>query len=120
MEEPWKIILYRSPSGNYPVREFIDSLEMKAQSKVEDTIKLLRVFDIHLGLPHAKKLTGTEFWELRIIGSNSARILYIAMIDKAFVLLHGFKKKQDKTPPNEIKIAEKRLAELRLRMKLGS
>ena len=117
MEEQWKVILYRISSGVYPVQEFIDSLEIKAQSKVKDSIRLRREFGIRLGLPHVKKLSGTDLRELRILGNDSIRVLYIAMTGKTFVLLHGFKKKKDKTPPKEIKIAEDRLAELRSRIK---
>ena len=115
MEEKWKVILYRSPSGDHPVQQFIDSLEIKAQSKVKDTINLLREFGIRLGLPHVKKLTGTDLWELRILGGDSMRVLYIATTGKTFILLNGFKKKKDKTPPKEIKIAEDRLMEYRSR-----
>ena len=118
MDELWKVILYRSPSGDHPVQQFIDGLEIKAQSKIQDAIKLLREFGIRLGPPHVKKLTGTDLWELRILGSDSIRVLYVAVTGKTFVLLHGFKKKKDKTPPKEIKIAENRLAELRSRVKL--
>lgn len=117
MDEKWKVILYRSPRGDYPVQEFIDNLEIKTQSKVKDTIKLLREFGIRLSLPHVKKLTGTEFWELRILGSDNIRVLYVSMTGKTFVLLHGFKKKRDKTPQKEIRIAEERLIELRSRIK---
>ena len=113
MDEQWKVILYRSPSGDYPVQEFIDELEIKAQSKVKDTIKLLQEFGIRLGLPHVKKLTGTQLWELRILGGDSIRVLYVAITGKTFVLLHGFKKKKEMTPPKEIKTALDRLAELR-------
>ena len=120
MEGKWKVILYRNSSGDYPVQEFINGLEIKAQSKVKDTIKLLQEFGIRLGLPHVKKLTGTKLWELRIVGSNSLRVLYITMTGKTFVLLHGFKKKKDKISPKEIKVAEDRLAELRSRIKLGT
>ena len=115
MDEKWKVILYRSPTGDHPVQQFIDGLEIKAQSKVQDTINLLREFGIRLGLPHAKKLTGTDLWELRIVGSDSVRVLYVAVRGKTFVLLHGFKKKKDKTPLKDIKIAENRLAEYRSR-----
>ena len=80
---------------------------------------MLREFGIRLGLPHVKKLTGTDLWELRILGSDSVKVLYVAMAGKTFVLLHGFKKKRYKIPPKEIKIANNRLAELRLRTKLG-
>ncbi len=115
MEKQWDVILYKTPTGDAPVREFILSLEVKAQTKVEDSIKLLREFGIRLGLPHVKKLTGTELWELRIVGSDSIRIFYIAIAGKNFLLLHGFKKKKDKTPPKEIRVAENRLAEFRTR-----
>lgn len=115
MDEQWKILLYRTLQGNSPVKEFIDRLELKTQSKVYDAINLLRDFGIRLGLPHIKKLAGTQIWELRILGADSIRVLYIAITGKTFLLLHGFKKKKDKTPPKEIKIAEERLAEHRSR-----
>ena len=115
MEEKWEVLLYRSPNGNFPVQDFIDSLEIRAQSKVQDAIKLLREFGIRLGLPHVKKLTGTDLWELRILGGDSIRVLYIAVTGKKFILLHGFKKKKQETPPKEIKIAQYRLVEYRLR-----
>lgn len=115
MEDQWRVILYRSSNGDYPVQEFIDSLEIRAQSKIQDAIKLFREFGIRLGLPHVKKLVGTDLWELRIVGSDSIRVLYVVVTGKKFVLLHGFKKKRQKTPPKEIKIAKDRLAEYRLR-----
>lgn len=116
MEEHWKILLYKTPQGDSPVKVFIDSLELKAQSKVRNTINLLRDFGTKLGPPHIKKLAGTELWELRILGADSIRILYIAVTGKTFLLLLGFKKKKDKTPPKEIRIAEERLAEYRSRV----
>jgi len=115
MDEKWKIELYKTPQGDSPVREFILSLELKAQAKVRNSIKLLKGFGIRLGLPYVKKLTGTELWELRIVGSDSIRIFYITVTGKTFLLLHGFKKKKNKTPPNEIKIAEERLGVHRAR-----
>jgi len=115
MEDAWQILFYRTLQGDTPVNDFISSLEIKAQSKVRDSIKLLQEFGIKLGPPHVKKLTRTELWELRIVGSDSIRIFYLAISGKNFLLLHGFKKKKDKTPPKEIRIAEDRLAEFRSR-----
>ncbi|OGE64407.1 hypothetical protein A3I48_01625 [Candidatus Daviesbacteria bacterium RIFCSPLOWO2_02_FULL_36_7] len=115
MEEKWNILLYRTIRGDSPINEFIDSLEIKAQSKVYDTINLLREFGTKLGLPHFKKITGSELWEMRILGSDSIRIFYITITGKTFLLLHGFKKKQNKTPSKEIKIAEERLRDHKLR-----
>lgn len=116
MEEQWKIQLYKTLQGETPVNEFILSLELKAQSKVYNILELLKSFGISVGSPHVKKLTGTQLWELRILGSDSIRILYIAITGKTFLLLHGFKKKKNKTPSKEIRIAEERLAEFRSRI----
>src|SRR3989344_1394509 len=115
MDEQWEILLYETLQGDSPVNDFILSLDLKAQSKVRAAIKMLQEFGIRLGLPHIKKLTGTNLWELRILGGDSIRILYIAISGKNFLLLHGFKKKKDKTPPKEIRVAEDRLAEFRSR-----
>jgi phage-related protein len=117
MEIQWKVILYRSLAGDYPVQEFVNGLEIRTQSKVKDSIALLKEFGISLGLPHVKKLAGTELWELRILGSDSLRVLYIAMTGRVFVLLHGFKKKKNKISTKDIMIAQARLAELRSRVK---
>lgn len=115
MGEKWQILLYRTSQGDSPVEEFIESLELKAKSKVRDITNLLQEFGTKLGLPHFKKLTGTELWEMRILGSDSIRILYITMTGKTFLLLHGFKKKKDKIPAKEIKVAEERLADHKVR-----
>lgn len=116
MEEKWKILLYQTLQGDSPVKKFINSLEEKAQTKVYAAINLLREFGIRLGSPHVKKVTGTELWELRILGADSIRIFYIAITGRTFLVLHGFIKKTDKTPPKEIKIAQARIADHRARI----
>lgn len=116
MHEEWKINLYRDPRGKSPVKEFIDGVEVKAQTKVRNAINLLKEFGVMTGSPHIKKLKGTELWELRILGTDSIRIFYVTMTGRIFLLLHGFKKKKDKTPQKEIKIALERLSERRSRL----
>ncbi len=113
----WKMLFYESPSMDTPVQSFIDGLELKAQSKIYNTLELLREFGIRLGFPHVKKVAGSDLWELRILGSDSVRILYIAMKEKTFLLLHGFIKKKQKTPKQELTIATKRFDEYRTRKK---
>lgn len=52
-------------------------------------------------------------WEVRSdIGDRIARVLFTE-IDGQMVLLHGFVKKSDKTPENELKTARNRLKKLR-------
>lgn len=115
MSTQWKILLYRTSQGVSPVKDFIDKLELKAQAKVRNSVKLLGDFGTGLGPPNIKKLTGTELWELRILGVDSIRVLYVAVTGRAFLLLHGFKKKKNKIPSKEIKIAIKRLTDYKAR-----
>lgn len=105
----WTILYYESPSGTYPVAEFIDNLDTLAQVKVINTFTLLEDFGIRLGPPHTKKLTGTELWELRILGGDNLRVFYVAVTGKTFLMLHGFNKKKQKTDRQEIKTAQIRL-----------
>ena len=116
MEEKWKILLYQTLQGDSPVKEFIDSLEQRAQAKVYDAMNLLKNFGVRIGAPHVKKLSGYELWELRILGADSIRVLYIAITGKTFLILHGFKKKKNKTSPKEIRTAEERLVDHRTRL----
>lgn len=119
MDQKWKVKVYESPSGDKPVEEFIKSLDEKTQLKVSRTLDLLEEFGLEGVYPHIKKLTGTSLWELRILGANSIRIFYVTITGRIFLLLHGFKKKSQKTPSKEIVLAQRRLNEYRSR-KIGS
>ena len=60
---------------------------------------------------YAKHLDG-EIWELRPIDD---RILFAGWVDGAFVLLHSFVKKSQKTPKREIEQAKRELADFKER-----
>ena len=105
----WNIVYYETSNGNIPVFEFIQKLDPKSKSRVIELLDTLSDYGINLGLPHSKKLTGTKIWELRILNPKNIRIFYVAVVDKKFLLLHGFIKKKQKTDRREIKIAEERL-----------
>ena len=105
----WKIEYYSTSSGRIPVQKFIESLSNKPRAKVYNTLELLAEFGTKLGLPHAKKVTNTPLWELRVLGEASLRFFYIAKIGRTFLLLHGFAKKSQKIPKKEIKVALERL-----------
>jgi len=109
----WKIVYYGDGRGKEPVYEFIESLNPQAQAKLSNTFDLLSQFGISLGHPHIKKVTGTDLWELRILGNDNIRIFYITTTGKRFLLLHGFIKKTQKTDKKELKIAISRLKDYR-------
>lgn len=78
-------------------------------------VKALRIFSnieeygLTFVIPHIKKLTGTPLWEIRILGEDSVRILYVTQKEKQILLLHAFIKKTNKTPTKELNIALIRL-----------
>lgn len=105
----WQIEYFETQPGKPPVKESINKLELVVQTKVYNTLELLKEFGTQLGLPHCKKLTGTPLYELRIMGQNNIRIFYVAIVNQKFLLLHCFVKKSEKTPFDEVKTAVKRL-----------
>lgn len=111
----WNITFYTTVNGASPVTDFIDNLDERAQAKVINTVRLLREYGVSLGGSHTKKLSGSEVWELRILGGDSIRIFYITVEQKTFLFLHGFKKKTKKTPNRELKLASERLRDYRAR-----
>jgi len=104
----WKIIYWESKRGFSPVYEFIEKLEEKQQTKIYNSLELLEEYGPQIGSSHSRKLKGFDVRELRILGSNNLRIFYVAITGRSFILLHGIKKKNQKTPLKEIKIAQKR------------
>ena len=67
----------------------------------------------NLGEPHTEAFGGGLF-ELRLKGAEGiARVFYCTLVGKRIVMLHSFVKKSQKTPPNERRIAETRLKEIK-------
>src|SRR3990167_5079169 len=86
-------------------------LEEREQSKIYNSLELLEEYGPQIGSSHSKKLKRFDVRELRILGSNNLRIFYAAITGRSFLLLHGIKKKSQKTPTREIKTAQRRFEE---------
>ena len=112
------IIFYRTKDGNCPVEDFLDSLPGKVVQKIAWVLEILEQQGM-LPSTYFKKLVNTEIWECRIQqGSNIYRIF--CFIDKGsiIILTHGFIKKTQKTPIDEIKRAEEYRSDYLKRRKL--
>ena len=67
----------------------------------------------NLGLPHTDAFGGGLF-ELRLKGAEGiARVFFCTMVEQEIVMLHSFMKKTQKTPEKELKLAKKRMKELK-------
>ena len=90
-----------------PVIEFIESLPPKHQAKIFKYIDFLRFKNGILDEPYSRHIKG-KIRELRVdFGKNKYRIFYFTLIGKRIVMLHGFIKKTNQTPIQEISMAEK-------------
>ncbi len=104
------VVFYRTETGNEPVREWLKSLKRDNRKAIGEDIKTAQ-FGWPLGMPLIRKLE-TGLWEVRSTFSHGiARVLF-TVEDNIMVLLHGFVKKSQKTPANELIAARKRLADL--------
>ena len=105
----WKVDYYVKANGESPVDDFIKSLPPKHGAKVLWEIDLLEKLGSSIREPYAKSIKGKKYkglWELRIQqGSDASRVFYFLPIENAFILLHGFIKKGNKTPPSELETA---------------
>ena len=104
-----QIYYYTSPSGENPFSKFLDSLLPKQQAKILRIFQYIRQYDLKVVSSHIKKLSGTPLWEIRILGKDNIRVVYISWQKLNILILHGFIKKTNKTPKKELKIALKRL-----------
>ncbi len=95
--------------GISPVEEFLTNLIKKEKIKIYKFIDLLEEKGLEMPYDYCKKLTHSELWELKInCGTNTFRIFYIYDNNK-IILLHAIRKKTDKTPISDLKLAEKRM-----------
>jgi phage-related protein len=101
-----EIEFYKMKDGKCPVDEFLDSLPGKVVQKITWLLEILESQGF-LPINHFKKLKSTDIWECRIqFGNNIYRILGFFSNNSVLVLTHGFIKKTQKTPKNEIERSE--------------
>jgi len=98
---------YELPSGEKPVKNFLDKLDIKMRVKALGSIEILAEFGNKLREPYSKAV-GDGLFELRIkFASDITRIFYFFVMDSKIILINGFVKKIQKTPPSELALAKK-------------
>ena len=106
-----KVVFFRSERGSEPVREWLKSLAVDEKRIIGEDIKTVQ-FGWPVGMPIVRKLE-PGLWEVRSrLVHRIARVLFTIQDDK-MVLLHGFIKKSDKTPQDDLSLVRQRLAQLR-------
>jgi phage-related protein len=102
-----KVVFFKTELGNELVKEWLKSLSKIDMKIIGEDIKTAEL-GWPLGMPLIKKID-KNLWEVRSHLSNKeiARVFF-TVLNGFMVLLHGFKKKTQKTPLNELDISKNR------------
>jgi phage-related protein len=105
------VIFFRTSAGGEPVREWLRSLSpIEDRKQIGVDIKAVE-FGWPVGMPVCRSL-GDGLYEVRssLTQNRIARVMFYIDARGRMVLLHGFIKKTQKTPPADLKVARKNKA----------
>jgi len=106
VDRPLRVVFFKLDTSHEPVRDWLKSLS-KEDCKTIGTDILSVQYAWPVGKPLVDNL-GDGIWEVRSrLDNRIARTLF-AVIDQEIVLWHGFIKKQQKAPQDELELAKKR------------
>jgi len=101
------VVFYCSEAGNEPVRGWLKDLHRDDKRQIGEDIKTAQL-GWPLGMPLIKKID-KELWEVRTRLADGIARVFFTVDGEFMILLHGFIKKSQKTPQNELKTALTRL-----------
>src|SRR6202790_5553198 len=108
-----RAIFYRTAPGSEPVRDWLEGLSRDDKRIVGQDIATVE-FGGPIGMPHCRSLAPRRgSWEVRsaLTGNRIGRVLFF-IHEGQMVLLHGFIKKTQQTPDQELDLAVKRKKEI--------
>lgn len=110
-DEPhMRVVFYRTTGGHEPVREWLKELPSEERKIVGDDLKTVQ-YGWPLAMPLIRKLE-PGLWEVRSrLHDRTVRVIFTAEA-RTIVLLHGFVKKSQKTPLQDLQLARQRLQSL--------
>lgn len=102
-------VFYRNSNGIEPVRDWLKGLPKADRRAIGEDITYVQ-FKWPIGKPRVDHLRGSV-WEVRTRLENRIARTLFAVAQGQMVLLHGFVKKTQRTPVEEIDLAAKRFKE---------
>lgn len=98
-------VFFRTEGGREPVRDWLKSLASGDRKRIGEDIKTAE-FGWPIGMPVCRPL-GDGIYEVRstLIQNRIARVLFYIDQKGRMVLLHGFIKKTQKTPIEDLELA---------------
>jgi phage-related protein len=105
-ERPLDVVFFKTEAGNEPAREWLKSLPKTERRTIGEDLLTVQ-FAWPVGKPLVDSL-GDGIWEVRSrLATRIARTLFI-VTKGDIVVLHGFIKKQQRTPARDLELAKKR------------
>ena len=106
-----RVVFFKTGSDTEPVRDWLKSLKKEDRKIIDEDIKTIQ-FGWPLGMPLVRKMDA-DLWEARCrLPNRIARVVFTIQQD-TMILLHGFIKKSQKTPPSDLNAAKKRLIQFK-------
>ncbi|MBU3628003.1 type II toxin-antitoxin system RelE/ParE family toxin [Polynucleobacter sp. AP-Reno-20A-A9] len=106
-----EVRFFKTETNNEPVRNWLQLQTVKDKKRIGEDIKTVQ-FGWPLGMPLVRHIDG-EIWEIRCrLSGGIARVLFV-LENNIMILIHGFIKKQQKTPKQDLDLAKTRVKQLR-------
>ena len=105
-------VFYRTAGGKEPVLEWLRGLPSEDRRTIGTDLATVQ-FGWPIGMPLCRPLSD-GLWEVRstLPSRRIARVLFFVAEGRIGVV-HGFIKKTQKTPPDELELARKRMKEMK-------
>ena len=106
------VVFYRTAGGVELIRDWLRSLPPEDRRVIGTDLATVQ-FGWPVGMPLCRSL-GSGLWEVRssLPSRRIARLLFFVHEDRIGVV-HGFIKKTQKTPPDDLALARNRMTEMK-------
>jgi len=107
-----KVLFYKTASGRSPVEDFMKTLSTADQGRFRDVYEGITEYGLECPRVIFRQLSG-KLWEIKFNSEGGKyRIAYLVVDKELMIWLHAFKKATQRTPHNDLAVAEKRMAEV--------
>jgi phage-related protein len=106
-ERPLAVVFFRTDAGNEPVRAWLRELPKEERKAIGEDILTVQ-FAWPVGKPLVDSFGG-GLWEIRSNLKGKIARTFFMLHNEEIVLLHGFIKKDRKTPKPDFALAKKRM-----------
>ena len=104
----WQILYFSEG-----VQQAIDSWPAGIRAYYARITERMTVFGPNLGMPFTRSM-GHGLFEIRARGKEGiGRAFFCTVVDQKIIILHAFIKKSQKTPSKELKIARRRMTNVK-------